>query len=277
MDIVIRPLTDADIDAGLRLGAQNGWNQRAADWRRQLDLEPAACFAAEAAGQVVGTACACVFDSVAWVNLVLVDQLWRGRGIGTRLMRRVLAHLEERNVSSIRLDATPLGQPIYEKLGFQADYALTRYAAKLRGTSQGPVGVEKAATADLAAIAQLDEGVTGTQRGRLLALMLDDDSGGLVVVRQANRLAGYAGYRRGARAWQIGPCIGAACGDLLNSLMLALGGQGFIDVPVPSREANAHAAALAWQPQRTLLRMGRGVRVHEQLDRMWCSFGPEKG
>src|SRR5262245_32593428 len=127
MNSTIRLMTADDIFSGMKLKEQNRWNTTPEDWRRQLDLEPEGCFAAELDGQVVGTACACIFDNVAWVNLVLVNQLHRGRGIGTSLMRTVLAWIDGRNIPSVRLDATPLGKPIYEKLGFVAEFDLTRY------------------------------------------------------------------------------------------------------------------------------------------------------
>ena len=43
----IRTMTYADIPLGMKLSAQNGWNQLEADWRRQFDLEPAGGFVAE--------------------------------------------------------------------------------------------------------------------------------------------------------------------------------------------------------------------------------------
>lgn len=279
MDIVIRRLTYADIDAGLRLGAQNGWNQRDADWRRQLDLEPEACFAAEADGQVVGTACACVFEHVAWVNLVLVDQMWRGKGIGTRLMRYVLAYLDERGIPSIRLDATPLGQPVYEKLGFKVEYTLTRYDGTGAVKPPWAPEIEVARHSDLSDIAELDRAITGTPRAKLLHHLLGARDGKLLVARRANTLAGYAGYRPGAHAWQIGPCMGGPteCIMLLHTIMLFVGQRTFIDVPQGLEESNAVVVGLGLKRQRTLTRMGRGPRIHEDLKRMWCSFGPEKG
>src|ERR1051325_10661312 len=118
----IRTMTPGDIPFAMRLKAQNGWNQLDADWQRQLALEPTGSFVAELGGQPVGTACACVFGDIAWVNFVLVDQVQRGQGIGAALMRHVLAWLDERGVPTIRLDATPLGQPVYAKLGFVGDF-----------------------------------------------------------------------------------------------------------------------------------------------------------
>src|SRR6266849_965159 len=71
--IHIRVMTVADIPLGMRLKAQNAWNQLEADWRRFLTMEPDGCFVAEWRGTAVGTACTCTFDDVAWVAMVLVD------------------------------------------------------------------------------------------------------------------------------------------------------------------------------------------------------------
>src|SRR4029079_9332548 len=97
----IRTMTAADIPFAMRLKAQNNWNQLEADWQRQLDLEPTGCFVAEINGAPVGTACACVFGDVAWINFVLVDQAHRGKGIGTTLMKRVIQYLDDRGVATI--------------------------------------------------------------------------------------------------------------------------------------------------------------------------------
>src|SRR5205807_2729579 len=108
----IRPMTSADIPLGMRLKQQNGWNQLEADWQRLLALEPGGCFVAEVDGVGVGTAGACVFGPVAWIAMVLVDAERRKQGVGTALMEHALAYLNGRGVRSVRLDATPLGQPL---------------------------------------------------------------------------------------------------------------------------------------------------------------------
>jgi GNAT superfamily N-acetyltransferase len=281
------PMTSRHIEAGLRLSAQNGWNQLEADWRRQLDLEPGGCFVAEADGVVVGTACACVFETVAWVSLVLVDQAWRGRGIGTRLMERVLDYLDSRGIPSVRLDATPLGQPIYEKLGFTVEYTLTRFGGIMSRRPEA-AGVERAGAADLPGIIALDTAVTNTARGRLLEHVMTRQPDAFQIVRGAEGIAAYAGCRPGARAWQIGPCLGGgaigpsadeqACPHLLNAVGNRVAGQAvFIDIPTDNAAADNWASAAGLTPQRTLTRMGRGPRVQEHIGRLWASFGPEKG
>src|ERR1043166_9467642 len=169
MNITIRTLTTADIPLGLALCAQNRWNQLEADWRRQLDLEPTGCFVAQRDGIPVGTACCCVFGDIAWINLVLVEKTERGHGIGSALMRHVIRHLDEHGVASIRLDATPLGQPIYEKLGFTGDFGLTRYAgvmSRVAELARVPTPI------NAAAISELDAGITQTNREKLLRHLL---------------------------------------------------------------------------------------------------------
>jgi GNAT superfamily N-acetyltransferase len=284
MEVVVSQMSQRQVDAGLRLSAQNGWNQLEADWRRQLDLEPDACFVAEAAGQVVGAACACVFETVAWVNLVLVDQVWRGRGIGTRLMRTVLDHLDARGIPSIRLDATPLGQPIYEKLGFTAEYTLTRFGGIMPGHTDvegktersghgvrprvGEGGRERggertgvaiadiAGPDDLPGIIALDRAVTSTARGKLFAYVMKRQPDAFHVVREAEAIIAYAGCRPGARAWQIGPCASGgksptyhvmeteACMRLLNTVGNHLAGKPAF-IDVPNDNPSASAWAAA--------------------------------
>src|SRR5262245_6183131 len=120
--IRIRRMTAADLSLGMRLKAANGWNQTEADWRRYLDLGGEGCVVAELDGEPVGTTATCVVGTVAWIAMVLVDAEVRGRGIGKALMSHALEHLDRRGIACLRLDATPLGQPLYEKLGFQAEF-----------------------------------------------------------------------------------------------------------------------------------------------------------
>jgi ribosomal protein S18 acetylase RimI-like enzyme len=39
------------------------------------------------------------------------------RGIGTRLLEAAIKHFDDRKISTIKLDATPQGKPLYEKIG----------------------------------------------------------------------------------------------------------------------------------------------------------------
>src|ERR1700687_5492500 len=71
--IHLRPMTAADLPLGLHLSRQAGSDQIDADCRRTLALQPDGCFVAEWQGTPAGTTTTCIFGSVAWVAMVLVE------------------------------------------------------------------------------------------------------------------------------------------------------------------------------------------------------------
>lgn len=275
--IFIRPFTAADVPLGMRLKQQAGWNQLEADWRRMLDMQPGGGFVAEYGGTPAGTVMTCVLGDVAWIAMMLVDESLRGKGIGRALMEHALAYLDEQGVRTVRLDATPLGQPLYEKLGFVAEYSLARYAGM--PTGRGDVsGVALAEATDHEAIVSLDRSVTQTDRRKLLARLLDERPG--FVVRESGQLRGYLLNRPGTNATQIGPCIADdfAGPSLLNHAFSQHAGcPVYIDIPLSHEPAAALAREQDLTIQRQLLRMCRGERIDERVHRLWASSGPEVG
>ena len=275
----IRLMTGADLPLGMRLKAANGWNQTEADWRRYLDLQPVGCFVAAVDANPVGTLTTCIFESVAWIAMVLVDSEHRGRGIGTALMRHALEFLEHQGVRSTRLDATPLGQPIYERLGFKPEYSLHRYEGMLPA-SQPESDVETLAPADVQAALAIDREVTQTDRGKLLLRLAGEFPETMRVERGASGVEGFRAARPGARAIQIGPCVarGTAGAQLLEGARRQFGSERvFIDIPDDNGPAIRWAQESRLVVQRPLLRMGRGPRLDERISELWASSGPEMG
>lgn len=277
--ITIRLMTDADIPLGMRLKRDSGWNQLEADWRRFLTMEPQGCFVAELEGQAVATTTTAIFGTAACVALVLVDERLRGRGLGSALMRHALDYLDRQRVASIRLDATPLGRPIYEKLGFVAEYELARFEGTL--PPHEPVhGIDPAHAADLDDISALDREISGIDRRKMLDCFYRETPEAMRVARVNGAIQGYLTSRPGARATQLGPCLSR--GDLGESLLAdawsRLAGQYvFLDVPIDNRPAVKLAESMDLTVQRHLLRMCRGVAIHDRVADYWTSSGPEKG
>lgn len=280
-EIRIRIMTPADIALGLRLKEQAGWNQTAADWTRFLDLEPAGCFVAELAGVAVGTTTTCVLGTVGWIAMVLVAPSARHRGIGTCLVERAVDYLEQQGVATIRLDATALGRPVYERLGFASEYELVRLEGVAQPLSAGGPPVVPVGDNDLARLAALDQHVTATDRRRLLARLYAEHPhrAGQVVV--GDDVLGYIFYRPGARATHLGPaaasteCAGRAV--LAWALTQNTGQPIYVDIPAANHPAHALATNAGLTPQRSFTRMSRGQPVPEQPEQLWASSGPEKG
>ncbi len=280
MKTVVRPFTVTDIPFGMRLKQQAGWNQVEQDWRRFLDLEPAGCFVAESDGRVAGTVTTCTFGDVAWVAMMLVAPDLRGRGIGTALMRQALAYLERQGVRSIRLDATPLGRPLYEKLGFEPQFSLTRYDGVLAPVGGSVAEVEPIPEHALPEVIRLDRRITGTDREKLLRCLWAEDAGAMRVAGTGGRVKGYCNARPGSDALFLGPCLAAPdTGELLlaDAAWRYAGRRVYLDTSADNRPATAFAERLGLAPCRQLLRMCRGKPVREQVECLWASSGPEKG
>src|SRR5260370_13144230 len=107
-------------------------------------METDGCFAAEWKAQAVGTTVTGILGTVGWIAMVLVEPDWRGRGIGKALMSHALSFLDAQGVLSVRLDATALGKPLYEKLGFVVEYELARYEGVSLAPSPCPLPPEGA-------------------------------------------------------------------------------------------------------------------------------------
>lgn len=277
--LALRRFTSRDIPAAMNLVRAAEWNQREADWLRAIDLEPDGCFLAVWDGQPVGTATAAVFGDAAWIALVLVDAAHRKRGIGTALMEHTLAYLDGRGVRSICLTATPLGQPIYERLGFVGEYRLTRYEG-IPVAAEPVAEVEAVLPADLAALSELERAATGLDRPRLLARLYAESKEGARLVRREGRVVGFLLTRAGSRAFYLGPCLAdATAGPLLlaDAFQRHAGQPVFLDVPAEHRAARAFVEAHRLTPQRNLYRMRRGPRLEGSLQGLWTSWGPEKG
>jgi GNAT superfamily N-acetyltransferase len=274
----IRNMTLADLPTALQLTRQAGWNQGEADWRRLLAMDPSGCYLAERAGAPAGVTVTCVFDSSAWIAMVLVDRAFRRQGIAAALLTRALNGLDAAGVRTVRLDATEAGRPLYERLGFLADFQVTRYAGRAPAGARHAC-VQPASETLLCDLAALDAAVHGANRIRFLARLFAEAPDGTGVVVEGGVLRGFVMTRAGAHALQIGPCIADARGSiLLEDRMHRCQGQPvYVDIPAAHGGAVRTVESLGLRPQRHFTRMVRGRRPAGIPAALWCSSGPEKG
>ncbi len=208
----LRQMKEADLPAADELRRLAGWNQTLEDWRRLLWLEPRGCFVAVQEGGVLGTVTTTTYgQALAWIGMMLVHAEHQRRGIGTRLMRQALEYLQGRGLKCVKLDATPAGRPLYEKLGFVSQGTLTRCQRPAEGQTQS---LERAAAdereltdADWEAVEEIDCAAFGASRSRLLRSLAQDGRAALVWPAPG-RVVGWGMLRPGANADYLGPAIG---------------------------------------------------------------------
>lgn len=277
----IRLLHERDIPGAMRLKELARWNQTESDWRRLLRLEPRGCFCASVDGQLVGTTTTTTYeDKLAWVGMVLVDPEYRRRGVATRLMQTALDYLEKR-VGTVKLDATPDGQPVYEKLGFKVESLVERWMGTARDDKRaaGCETFEPAARDELLA---LDREAFGADRSKLIEALLEDACVAPAVTTAANgRLSGYALARRGSAATYIGPLVAIDAEQataLLDGLLGQLAGERiYVDLNTNFEKGAEVVAARGFVKQRDLLRMSYGSRSNSSAASIFAIAGPEFG
>jgi len=297
-------MTIDDLRLGLRLSRQAGWNQLESDWRRFMNMQPDGCFVAELDGRPVGTTTTCIFESVAWIAMVLVDEESRGRGVGKKLLKHSLDFLDGRKVKTVRLDATHLGRPLYEKLGFVPEYELVRFqgiaqssitpGGSLKAAGFGDGGGKavpkrhKASPSDshlappelFADMIEFDRRVTGTNRAKMLSLLFAELPENARIQRLGDKIDGFVTMRPGANAVQIGPCIAsmnAGPALLSDALNRCAGKAVFVDMPTGNVHAMKIAESRGLEIQRRFTRMCRGEKIKDNPKAIWAGSGPEKG
>ncbi|WP_315762587.1 GNAT family N-acetyltransferase [Bradyrhizobium sp. SZCCHNS2005] len=202
------PFSPDHLDAAMRLSLQAGWPHRREDWQMALTLSKG-CVAVTAEARVIGTVLMTPYGSDAGtINMVIVDEAERGKGLGRRLMQQAMTLAGERR---LQLVATADGLPLYEKLGFRRTGQIVQHHGHLAQAVAQSDAVRAATPDDVSAIAALDVAAFGADRIDLIAHIAL--SGEFAVLDRQGRMAGFAALRRFGRGLVIGPVVAADLDD----------------------------------------------------------------
>ena len=283
----LRIMTKSDIPACMRLKEIAGWNQTAEDWMRFLDASVGGCFVAEVDGEVRGTVATITYEKrFAWVGMVLVDQEYRGKGLGTRLLRVAIDFLQDARIACIKLDATPQGKPIYEKLGFECEYEIERWILKrtpdVAARTKESVSKNTVSEQVFESILAEDLAVFGADRSKLLESLRQSAPEFTNAISEKSELRGYTFGRRGSFADHLGPW-GAKDPNASSELLRAFIARSRREILlVDCLNSNAIACELVrsmgFQFSRPLTRMYLGANHHPGQPENLCAIaGPEFG
>ncbi len=243
-------MRETDVPAGFALSEEAGWNQTAEDWALLIRLGRAFGIPGSE-GRLVATGLAMPYPSAfGWIGMVIVHGPYRRRGLATRLMERSLAELRDRGLVPF-LDATPAGRPVYERMGFRAVEALTRW----RGQGGGPEAHDLPPLVDVAEIAELDRAAFGVDRSAVLADLLARKG---ALSRRDHGGDGFLLARTGRTATYVGPVVARETGAslrLLESALAEISGPVLVDVPDCQAEVAGLLAERGFEPERPFTRM----------------------
>ncbi len=239
------------LDAAVSLSRQAGWPHRPEDWQMALALSEGVVAVED--DRIVGTVLVTPYkEDCATINMVIVDEAKRGRGLGRRLMDAALRIAGNR---PLRLVATAEGLPLYEKLGLRETGRVLQHQGVV-GKMATPAGVEPANASDVAAIAELDRGAFGGDRGNLIAYIATICE--FAVIRREGRVCGFAALRPFGRGEVIGPVVAADFRDakaLIAHFIARRPGQ-FLRV-----DTTADTGLALWLAEQGLAHVGGGIAM----------------
>jgi ribosomal protein S18 acetylase RimI-like enzyme len=257
--VQIRLMQPTDFEVCNNLRSQVGWNQLREDWFRFRLLSKNGCFICELDQRAVGTVTTIEYQRrIGWIGMLIVHPECRGKGIGKALLETAVDSLKTRGVRSIKLDATPQGERLYARIGFQREYQITRWeTTSPKFIDQLP---QRILDSDLHQIAALDEAAFGANRKELLQ-ELQKQSIASAVSRQHNSVRGFGILRRGSVADYLSPIVAEApeiAASIVNALLSRVDNQKtFWDLP-DFQTNSLQPQSWGFSAQRALTRMWLG-------------------
>jgi GNAT superfamily N-acetyltransferase len=281
--VKLRVMTKQDIPGGLRLNTIAGWNQTEFDWNCFLTGNPDGCFVMEDGAKVVGTAATLSYENrFAWIGMVLVDPEFRQQGIGTKLLEKTIEFLDDTGISTIKLDATPAGKPLYERLGFVTEYEIERWLLKRPARLNFAASGASLPTKRLSEVFTHDRNIFGADRSVLLRSLNEQAPHFTQVKCFGSQIQGYAFGRRGLFADHLGPWMArdhAAARTLLAEFLRRSSRETVIvDALKSNRMAGQVLHDHGFSVARLLTRMYRGRNSFPAKPESLCAIlGPEFG
>jgi GNAT superfamily N-acetyltransferase len=260
-------LDSGDIADAVKLSAEAGWNQVAADWA--MMLAEGQGFGIKDEGRLVASGLALPYPpQFGWISMVLVTKTHRHKGLATALLKHLIAYFNERGLTPV-LDATPQGRAIYRPLSFHDIEPISRWRGQGRGA--GPLPASKPVSF------ASDRNAFGADRSAILANLLSRP--------KALALAGsedaFLLSRVGRTATQIGPIVAQRTQqavELLDEAITKIAGPLLIDVPDRETALRDTLARHGFTVERAFIRMARGrEKAFGDPARMRAIAGPELG
>jgi predicted GNAT family N-acyltransferase len=283
-DFIVRPMQPGDIVYAMKLSNAEGWNQTEKDWELLIENPQNVCLLAECNKEIIGTTTAMNYaNQIAWIGMVLVAKEYRGQGVSKLLLTNILKKLE--SFASIKLDATPAGQRVYEKFDFKDEYLIARVvnrSMKNLSFDDDTILVESIRLKDIEEIITFDEHVFGTNRRQLIGSLIKRYPHKAWLLKRNNSIAGFALGREGNKYHQVGPVFGSTMNDVKMLIRKAL--KELINQPVVIDVLSEKEDLINWLNSIGFTMQRHFVRMYKKenpfpgiVNKQYLICGPEFG
>ncbi len=270
-DFTIRTMRPDEISTAIDWAAAEGWNPGLADAACFVVADPEGFLVGELGGEPAATiSCVTYGDGFAFLGLYIVRKDLRGQGFGLRIWNAALAHAGHRVIG---LDGVVERQPHYRMSGFSLAYANIRYGGVVVGSHASGRGTVALADVPSGAIEADDATVFPAPRSAFLRAWLRAPGHRGRALMRDGRLAAWGVIRPCRAGFKVGPLVSddrAGAETVLAALIDDVGGgETFLDVPAPNRDAVMLAESLGLKPVFETARMYTGAIPPLRLERVF--------
>lgn len=165
-----------------------GWSDIVPHFRWYIDDAFCHPIKVMVSNQIAGVGATIVHGDVAWLGHIIVCEAYRRQGIGEQITKYLMSSARLHGCETIRLIASDLGVPVYEKLGFETETEYLFFKdLQVANLPESQFILSAYTTRDCDAVAAMDFLAVGENRMAHLALHLEQG----VVARSEHRLEGF--------------------------------------------------------------------------------------
>jgi len=117
---------------------------------------------------VVGTGNVIIKEKVGWLANIIVDEDYRGKGLGYKMTKFLVAFLNDKGCETQLLIATELGEAVYKKIGFRKITEYLCFDSEVDLDFNYTKSIRELKNSDLESIYKLDSDANGENRTHLI-------------------------------------------------------------------------------------------------------------
>lgn len=175
-----------------------------------IRFNPDGCFALVDDDSVIGMITSTAYQHTGWLGWLFVLERYRHHGLGEKLMRRAMDHLQSEGMETILLEADTKAVSLYRRLGFVEQFHTRHFTLAeddFESVTVGPVEVRPAKTSDLPSVAAFDREYFHEDRRALFEIVFGNPNFRGFVAQFNGSIVGYLFITEATDNQQVSPMV----------------------------------------------------------------------